>query len=77
MALQPFSSSLSKQYEELAKERALMNTFIECYMTMLGQKQRIARIQTEIDLALDDGNKKRFILLSLRLKRLQEEELQF
>ncbi len=77
MALQPFSNSLSKQYEELAKERALMNTFIECYMTMLAQKQRIARIQTEIDLALDDGNKKRFILLSLRLKRLQEEELKF
>ncbi|MBC1474415.1 IDEAL domain-containing protein [Listeria grandensis] len=73
MSAKKMSEAMSHQYRELEQERVVMDMFIECFMTMLAQKQRLERIQAEIDLALETQDKQRFYRLTTRLRRLQGE----
>ncbi|EUJ47029.1 IDEAL domain-containing protein [Paenilisteria rocourtiae] len=74
MSAKKISEAMSQQYKELENERIVMDMFIDCFMTMLAQKQRMERIQNEIDLALETQNKERFYRLTTRMKRLEEEQ---
>lgn len=75
MSAKKISEAMSQQYKELENERIVMDMFIDCFMTMLAQKQRMERIQNEIDLALETQNRRRFYRLTTRMKRLQDEQL--
>nr|WP_255309295.1 IDEAL domain-containing protein [Listeria booriae] len=48
-----------------------MNTFIECYMTMLLDEHRIQQLKDEIDVALDNQDKEQFYLLTEKLNDMQ------
>ncbi|MBC1792818.1 IDEAL domain-containing protein [Listeria booriae] len=71
MEMRDFSSSLVNQVGVLKGEKELMNTFIECYMTMLLDEHRIQQLKDEIDVALDNQDKEQFYLLTEKLKDMQ------
>lgn len=71
MEMRDFSSSLVNQVGVLKGEKELMNTFIECYMTMLLDEHRIQQLKDEIDVALDNQDKEQFYLLAEKLNDMQ------
>ncbi|CAM4315271.1 MULTISPECIES: IDEAL domain-containing protein [Listeria] len=71
MEMRDFSSSLVNQVGVLKGEKELMNTFIECYMTMLLDEHRIQQLKDEIDVALDNQDKEQFYLLTEKLNDMQ------
>ncbi|MBC1813991.1 IDEAL domain-containing protein [Listeria booriae] len=71
MEMRDFSSSLVNQVGVLKGEKELMNTFIECYMTMLLDEHRIQQLKDEIDVALDNQDKEQFYLLTEKLSDMQ------
>ncbi|EUJ47881.1 IDEAL domain-containing protein [Paenilisteria rocourtiae] len=77
MEMRDFSSSLVNQVGALKGEKELLNTFIECYMTMLLDEHRLQQLKDEIDIALDNNDKENFYLLTERLNNMQQEVLTF
>lgn len=71
MEMRDFSSALVNQVGVLKGEKELMNTFIECYMTMLLDEHRIQQLKDEIDVALDNQDKEQFYLLTEKLNDMQ------
>ncbi|AQY51931.1 hypothetical protein PWEIH_14471 [Listeria weihenstephanensis FSL R9-0317] len=75
MEMRDFSSSLVNQVGVLKGEKELVNTFIECYMTMLLDEHQVQQLKDEIDIALDNQDKAKFYLLTEKLNKMQQEML--
>ncbi|WP_099221990.1 IDEAL domain-containing protein [Listeria costaricensis] len=77
MEMRDFSNSLMNQVGMLKGEKELTNVFIECYMTMLLDKRKVEQLKEEIDKALDQKDKDKFIELTEKLQQVEKEMLAF
>ncbi|WP_353653441.1 IDEAL domain-containing protein [Listeria ilorinensis] len=77
MEMRDFSNSLMNQVGMLKGEKELTNVFIECYMTMLLDKRKVEQLKVEIDKALDQKDKDKFIELTEKLQQVEKEMLAF
>nr|WP_240422312.1 IDEAL domain-containing protein [Listeria costaricensis] len=75
--MRDFSNSLMNQVGMLKGEKELTNVFIECYMTMLLDKRKVEQLKEEIDKALDQKDKDKFIELTEKLQQVEKEMLAF
>nr|WP_239256132.1 IDEAL domain-containing protein [Listeria ilorinensis] len=75
--MRDFSNSLMNQVGMLKGEKELTNVFIECYMTMLLDKRKVEQLKVEIDKALDQKDKDKFIELTEKLQQVEKEMLAF
>lgn len=75
--MRDFSNSLMNQVGVLKGEKELTNVFIECFLTMLLEERKLEQLRAEIDKALDNRNKAKFMQLTEIMNKIQQEMLAF
>ncbi|MBC1414330.1 IDEAL domain-containing protein [Listeria welshimeri] len=75
--MRDFSNSLMNQVGVLKGEKELTNVFIECFLTMLLEERKLEQLRAEIDKALDNRNKAKFMQLTEKMNKIQQEMLAF
>ncbi|MBC1760434.1 IDEAL domain-containing protein [Listeria ivanovii] len=75
--MRDFSNSLMNQVGVLKGEKELTNVFIEYFLTMLLEERKLEQLRAEIDEALDNRDKAKFIQLTEKMNKIQQEMLAF